>query len=96
MIETAEESGNFVGSQQDIKDAVTNTLASIPELEEFYNASAEAATDASDVIALANERISESIEGASDTATKLIDGISSVQDIVNGLQNGKVNLYCRL
>lgn len=89
MIETAEESGNFVGSQQDIKDAVTNTLASIPELEEFYNASAEAATDASDVIALANERISESIEGASDTATKLIDGISSVQDIVNGQQNGK-------
>lgn len=38
---------------------------------------------------MANERISESIEGASDTATKLIDGISSVQDIVNGQQNGK-------
>ena len=89
MIKTAEESGNFVGSQQDIEDAITNTLASIPELEEFYNASAEAASDASDVIALANERITESIEDASEIATKLIDGISNMQDIVGGQQSGK-------
>lgn len=89
MIKTAEESGNFVGSQQDIEDAVTNTLASIPELEEFYNATADAATDASDIVALANERITESVENASDSATKLIEGISNVTDILNGQQNGK-------
>lgn len=89
MIKTAEESGNFVGSQQDIEDAVTNTLASIPELEEFYNATADAATDASDIVALANERITESVENASDSATKLIEGISNVIDILNGQQNGK-------
>lgn len=39
MTKTAKESGNFVGSQQDIEDAITNTLASVPELEDFYNAS---------------------------------------------------------
>lgn len=89
MIKTAEESGNFVGSQQDIEDAVTNTLASIPELEEFYNATADAATDASDIVALANERITESVENAADSATKLIEGISNVTDIINGQQNGK-------
>lgn len=89
MIKTAEESGNFVGSQQDIEDAVTNTLASIPELEEFYNATADAATDASDIVALANERITESVENAADSTTKLIEGISNVTDIINGQQNGK-------
>lgn len=89
MIKTAEESGNFVGSQQDIEDAVTNTLASIPELEEFYNATADAATDASDIVTLANERITESVENAADSATKLIEGISNVTDIINGQQNGK-------
>lgn len=89
MIKMAEESGNFVGSQQDIEDAVTNTLASIPELEEFYNATADAATDASDIVALANERITESVENAADSATKLIEGISNVTDIINGQQNGK-------
>lgn len=89
MIKTAEESGNFVGSQQDIEDAVTNTLASIPELEEFYNATSDAATDASDIVALANERITESVENAADSATKLIEGISNVTDIINGQQNGK-------
>ena len=89
MTKTAEESGNFVGSQQDIEDAVTNTLASIPELEEFYNATADAATDASDIVTLANERITESVENAADSATKLIEGISNVTDIINGQQNGK-------
>ena len=89
MIKMAEESGNFVGSQQDIEDAVTNTLASIPELEEFYNATADAATDASDIVALANERITESAENASDSATKLIEGISNVTNILDGQQNGK-------
>lgn len=89
MVDTAKESGNFVGSQKDIEDAVTNTLAAIPELSEFYRATADAATDASDVIALANERITESVENASDTATKLIDGISNVQDIVGNQQSGK-------
>lgn len=89
MTKTAKESGNFVGSQQDIEDAITNTLASVPELEDFYNASADAATDASDIITLANERITESAENASDSATKLIEGISNVTDILDGQQNGK-------
>lgn len=89
MKKTAKESGNFVGSQQDIEDAITNTLASVPELEDFYNASADAATDASDIITLANEHITESAENASDSATKLIEGISNVTDILNSQQNGK-------
>lgn len=84
MTKTAKESGNFVGSQQDIEDAITNTLASVPELENFYNASADAVTDASDIITLANERITESAENASDSATKLIEDISNVTDILNG------------
>ena len=89
MTKTAKESGNFVGSQQDIEDAITNTLASVPELENFYNASADAVTDASDIITLANERITESAENASDSATKLIEDISNVTDILNGQKNGK-------
>ena len=38
---------------------------------------------------MANERITESAENASDSATKLIEDISNVTDILNGQKNGK-------
>lgn len=35
--DTAESSGQFVGSQEQINDAITNTLSDIPELSQFYD-----------------------------------------------------------
>ncbi|MFR5728113.1 phage tail tape measure protein [Blautia stercoris] len=37
MIDTAAENKNFVGSQEQINDAITNTLSDIPELSQFYD-----------------------------------------------------------
>lgn len=37
MIDTAAENKNFVGSQDQINDAITNTLSDIPELSQFYD-----------------------------------------------------------
>lgn len=89
MISTAKESGNFVGSQKDIEDAVTNTLAAVPELADFYDKTADAVVNASDKIELANQNITESVQDASDTAKELIEGISAAQDVIDGQQNGK-------
>ncbi len=89
MSEAAAESGNFVGTQEDIDSAITNALADVPELSQFYNNTAEAAVEGSEIVAEANANITESVTNAGDTVTKLIDGIKSVQDVIGSRQAGK-------
>jgi len=44
--DTAESSGQFVGSQDQINDAITNTLSDIPELSQFFNDVGDSAENA--------------------------------------------------
>ena len=46
MLSTAEASGQFVGSEEQIADAINNTLASTPELSEFFDDYSSAADEA--------------------------------------------------
>ena len=89
MIDSAIASGNFVGSQEDIETAITNTLLTVPELKDLYNASAEAAESSSEIYSQASAQITQSAEQAAESATNLISGISAAQEAVNGQQTGK-------
>lgn len=46
MADTAAENKNFVGSQEQINDAITNTLSDIPELSQFFNDVGDSAENA--------------------------------------------------
>lgn len=46
MVDTAKENQNFVGSQDQINDAITNTLSDIPELSQFFNDVGDSAENA--------------------------------------------------
>ncbi len=46
MVDAAKENQNFVGSQDQINDAITNTLSDIPELSQFFNDVGDSAENA--------------------------------------------------
>lgn len=46
MVDAAKENQNFVGSQDQINDAITNTLSDIPELSQFFNDMGDSAENA--------------------------------------------------
>lgn len=46
MVSTASESGEFVGTQKQIEDSITNTLSSIPELAQYFDNYNESLSDA--------------------------------------------------
>lgn len=46
MVDVAKENQNFVGSQDQINDAITNTLSDIPELSQFFNDVGDSAENA--------------------------------------------------
>lgn len=46
MVNAAKENQNFVGSQDQINDAITNTLSDIPELSQFFNDVGDSAENA--------------------------------------------------
>lgn len=89
MIDSANESGNFIGSQEDIESAITNTLLSMPELKALYESSAETVKSVSDIYSSASDKITQSAEKAAEAATTLVSGINAVQDAVNSQQTGK-------
>ena len=82
---TAKKSGDFVGSQKQIEDSVTDTLVTIPELQQFYEEVEEAATKTNDVVIQTAEDLKDTIE----SATKFTEGISSIQSILNEQSTGK-------
>lgn len=89
MIDSTNESGNFIGSQEDIESAITNTLLSMPELKALYESSAETVKSVSDIYSSASDKITQSAEKAAKAAITLVSGINAVQDAVNSQQTGK-------
>lgn len=97
LISTAEESGRFEGTSEDIEsafDTAFNSAAqSVAGLQDVMNTTADVAgTTAayvSDQYAIASGAISQNIEEASDAATTLINGITAAQDAVGSQQAGK-------
>ena len=77
MLSTAEASGQFVGSEEQIADAINNTLASTPELSEFFDDYSSAADEAvktvEEKMAAIRDVFKNSVSGQSD-ADFQIDG----------------------
>lgn len=84
ITDSAKTSGEFVGSQKQIEDAVTDTLAKIPELKDFYNQVEEKATTTSEVVTKSADDLTQSVEAAK----SFVDGIKNVQNILNEQKTG--------
>lgn len=87
--DTAESSGQFVGSQDQINDAITNTLSDIPELYKFFNDVGDSAENATKATkeqleflksTFQNNDISDWFDSLSDDDKQLIYEISVKSD----------------
>lgn len=77
LLDTAEASGKYIGSQNDIEAAITNMLATRPALQEFFAASTEAAEG----VSLYKAQLSE-----------LTDVISALQSSYNALDAAQADM----
>lgn len=89
MKETAKESGTFVGSQEDIEDAITNTLSEMPELIDFFDNVGDAADSSVDPITAAATQAQENLATLSESVTGFVTNLQSVQDVLNSQSTGK-------
>lgn len=83
MLETAASSGQFVGSQEQIESAITNTLAAIPELSGFINTYTNTIQDAQTIA----DNLSISFDDLFQGDTDFIKSVDSYIDKVNSLQD---------
>lgn len=72
-----------------VESYVDSWLGSIEKYSDYYNELENESTDAADVITQANQKITESIEKASETTTNLVAGITSAQSALSNQKNGK-------
>lgn len=84
ITETAKSSGEFVGNQKQIQDAVTDTLATIPELKQFYENVGEAAENTNEIIIQTAADLTEVIKSAKEFS----DGLSKIQSVLNEQSTG--------
>lgn len=89
MVDAAKENQNFVGSQDQINDAITNTLSDIPELSQFFNDVGDSAENATKATkeqleslksTFQNNDISDWFDSLSDDDKQLIYEISVKSD----------------
>lgn len=89
MLSTAKESGEFVGSQEDIEDAITNTLSEMPELIDFFDSTTTVAGDATETLSSMAEKAQENVSAVAESVTGFVTNLSSVQDVLNSQSTGK-------
>lgn len=82
MLDAASSSGEFIGSQEQIEAAITNTLASIPELSQFVGNYGDDVSETASAMA-------ESINTSMEKVQSLVNGIASVQEVLNSQSTGK-------
>lgn len=82
LIDSASASDDFIGSQQDISDSITNALASMPEFSQFFNNISQAEGNAGNKIkdAFDFETNSEGIDDYQSKLSDLATALSSLND----------------
>lgn len=97
ITEAALESGDFVGTQEDITKAVDDAFdelsSDIPALSSLMNAAGKTAQSTSEEYQKAASLITKSVSEAGESATSLITGINSAWDALGSQQSGKSLSY---
>lgn len=86
LIKTAQDSKNFVGSQDQIKDSVINALANIPELADCidtYNQSLEKAKETT------IQYVTEALDILTEQSEDTINSISQLKSVLNAQTTGE-------
>lgn len=76
LIKTAQSSKEFIGSQDDIEDAINNYLSTVPQFADYYNKLTDGITDADEAIAKWNESKNAS---PSNSLQKFLDIFNSAE-----------------
>lgn len=77
MIDAAAENKNFVGSQEQINDAITNTLSNIPELSQFFDNTSKDTKDVSKLIEF--DKITDSAKDAYQSYKEIVDEFNNLE-----------------